>query len=173
MPGIIVALGANLPSVAGTPPQTFAAACAALRDRGFVITGRAPLFRSAALPKSDQPDFTNTCILAFTTLPPGGVMAALHGVEQRFGRERRALNEARSLDLDLIDYEGRVSAEGEAGPVLPHPRMLDRGFVLRPMAHLVPQWRHPRTGEKLSTLIARLPSSDDTIEVGDPAWVPA
>lgn len=170
MPGIIIAFGANLSSAAGEPPETFTAACEALRARGFIIVQKAPLYKSAPVPKSDQPDFFNTCIRAYATLPPTGVMAALHEVEKKFGRERRALNEARSLDLDLIDYEGRVSDERSGALVLPHPRMTDRGFVLKPMADLLPDWRHPRTGEKLSTLIARLPRNDDARRVSHRVW---
>jgi 2-amino-4-hydroxy-6-hydroxymethyldihydropteridine diphosphokinase len=173
MPGIIIALGGNLPSSAGTPPQTFAAACDALRDRGLVIVRKARLYCSKPVPASDQPDYYNTCIEAYATLPAIGMMAALHQVEKAFGRERRAVNEARTLDLDLIDYEGRVSDERSGALVLPHPRMTDRGFVLKPMADLVPAWRHPRTGERLSTLLARLPNADDARAVFDPAWVAA
>jgi 2-amino-4-hydroxy-6-hydroxymethyldihydropteridine diphosphokinase len=65
-------------------------------------------------------------------------------------------NAARVLDLDLLDYESRVSAPGEE-PVLPHPRLRGRAFVLLPLSDLAPDWRHPATGETVAALIAALP----------------
>lgn len=172
MPGIIIALGGNLAASTREPPETFAAACTALSERGFIIVQKALLYRSKPVPASDQPEYFNTCIRTYSTLPPIGVMRLLLEIERQFGRERRTINEARTLDLDLIDYEGHVSDERSGALVLPHPRMSERGFVLKPMADLAPDWRHPRTGERLSTLIARLPAGDETRAVSHPAWRP-
>lgn len=72
-------------------------------------------------------------------------MAALHAVEAEFGRERRVPNAPRPLDLDLIDYEGRVESP-LAGPILPHPRAAERAFVLAPLLDVAPDWRDPVSG---------------------------
>ena len=65
-------------------------------------------------------------------------------------------NEARILDLDLIDYEGVVH-EGLDGPILPHPRMQDRAFVLLPLQEVAPDWRHPVLQRSVAELIGNLP----------------
>lgn len=84
-------------------------------------------------------------------------MRVLHDVEISFGRERGILNAARTLDLDLLDYEGRC----EPGPpILPHPRLEGRAFVLLPLADVVPEWRHPGSGSRLRELIDALPAAD-------------
>ena len=73
-----------------------------------------------------------------------------------FGRKRRVVNEARPLDLDLLAYGDRVDP-GPTPPILPHPRLAERAFVLLPLAELLPEWRHPATGESVARLIAALP----------------
>ncbi len=84
-------------------------------------------------------------------------MDVLHDVETSFGRERTAKNAPRTLDLDLIDYQGRVE---DGPPVLPHPRMAERAFVLIPMADVAPEWRHPQSGASLADLMAALGDRD-------------
>lgn len=58
---------------------------------------------------------------------------------------RRERNEARVLDLDLLAYGAVVSAPGEV-PILPHPRLTERAFVILPLADVAPLWRHPVSG---------------------------
>src|SRR3546814_13767241 len=83
----------------------------------------------------------------------------MHAVEAAFGRVRTARNAARGIDLDLLDYHGTIL--DEPGITVPHPRLAERAFVLRPLAALVDSlgvdWRHPATGETIGVLLARLP----------------
>ena len=71
-----------------------------------------------------------------------------------FGRKRSAPNAPRTLDLDLLDYEGRVENDEVE---LPHPRMADRRFVLEPLAEIAPDWRHPGNRDRaVETLLRSL-----------------
>jgi len=92
-----------------------------------------------------------------TALEPVALLALLHGVEAEFGRVRGARNEARLLDLDLLAYGDR-RREGPEPPLLPHPRLADRAFVLLPLAEVAPDWRHPVSRDSVRQLIARLPA---------------
>lgn len=92
------------------------------------------------MPRGSGPPYANGIILAETMLRPAALLSLLHRVERRFGRRRRARNEPRILDLDLIDYRGAVS---EGSLTLPHPRAHERAFVLLPLADVAPTWRHP------------------------------
>jgi 2-amino-4-hydroxy-6-hydroxymethyldihydropteridine diphosphokinase len=143
---IILALGSNLGSRAGGPQATLEAALHALECAGLRILARSSWHRTRAQPPSAQPAFLNGAVLVETALSPKALLALLHRIERRFGRMRRTPNEPRILDLDLIDYRGRVQPGGAGEPALPHPRVLGRPFVLVPLAEIHPAWRHPAAG---------------------------
>jgi len=151
---ILLGLGANLPSAAGAPAATLDAALRALAEDGVEILRRSPWYRSAPIPAGDQPWFVNGVAAVATRLGPKELMALLHRIEVRFGRRRGERNAPRTLDLDLLDYEGLVRA---IAPVLPHPRLHERAFVLLPLADVAPGWRHPVSGAGLADLTAALP----------------
>ena len=154
---ILVALGANLPSpIHGPPVATLEAALGALQAAGLKILARSCWWESPPVPASDQPWYVNGVVEIETALGPEALLAKLHEIEAAFGRVRSLRNAARVLDLDLLAY-GCLVREGPEAPLLPHPRMAERGFVLRPLAEIRPGWHHPVTGLALSTLIARLP----------------
>ncbi|MGE4064862.1 MAG: 2-amino-4-hydroxy-6-hydroxymethyldihydropteridine diphosphokinase [Rhodospirillaceae bacterium] len=152
---ILIGVGANLPSAAGSPRQTCEAALAHLGRLGITVTRRSDWYETAPVPASDQPWFVNGVAVADTRLSAAGVLAALHLTEVAFGRLRSVPNAARTLDLDLLDYHGEINGEG--APLLPHPRMQDRAFVMFPLRDLAPEWRHPVLKETAADLAARLP----------------
>ncbi len=161
---ILIGLGANLEHPRyGPPRRTLEAALEALQQSGIVILARSRWYRSAPVPPSDQPWFVNAVASVETSLSPATLLARLHEIEARFGRSRRRRNEARVLDLDLLAYHDRVSAPGES-PVLPHPRLAERAFVVLPLAEVAPDWRHPVSGLGVSELVGRL----DPAETAEP-----
>ncbi len=152
---ILIGIGANLPSDAGSPRETCEAALVHLGRLGAAVTARSPWYESAPVPPSDQPWYVNGVASVQTTLSPAGLLAALHLTEAAFGRVRTSVNAARSLDLDLLAYNDEVREVG--APRLPHPRLQDRAFVLYPLRDLAPGWIHPILGETAADLAARLP----------------
>lgn len=152
---ILIGLGANLASRAGPPATTIAAALTALEALGATVVARSPLYESEPVPRSDQPWFVNAVAQLETRMTAEDLLAALHEVEFMFGRVRRERNEPRSLDLDLLDYDG-ILRDG-ARLVLPHPRLHERAFVLRPLVDIAPTWRHPVLGRTAVELLAALP----------------
>ena len=154
---ILIAIGSNLPSPEFGPPlATCEAALADLSRRGLRIVRRSRWFESAPVPMSDQPWFVNGVAVVETSLPPGNLLALLHETERRFGRERHEVNAARILDLDLIAYGDLVWTDSP--PLLPHPRLHDRAFVLLPLADVAPDWRHPSDGRTPPEMIRALPA---------------
>ncbi len=156
MDKIFIGLGANLPSPAGGPAATIKAALTELERRGVHVRRRSNLWRSAPVPASDQPWYVNGVAEVATSMPAPELLALMHRIEGKFGRVRGQPGAARTLDLDLIDHGG----EKRLGPppILPHPRLAERAFVLYPLAEIAPGWRHPVAGTPLHALISALPT---------------
>ena len=136
-----IGLGANLDDPAAQVEYAFAEL-----DRlpGTRLVARSPLYASAPVGYVDQPDFINAVAQVETTLAPRALLAALLDIEHRHGRERSFRNAPRTLDLDLLLYG--AARFHEPGLALPHPRMHERAFVLRPLADIAPDAVIPGRG---------------------------
>ncbi|MBX6363511.1 MAG: 2-amino-4-hydroxy-6-hydroxymethyldihydropteridine diphosphokinase [Gemmatimonadetes bacterium] len=96
----------------------------------------------------DQPDFWNLAIRMATTLAPPELLAGAKRIEAELGRRPSFRNAPRPIDIDILLYGDDVVASDALQ--IPHPRLLERAFVLRPLAELDPGLRHPVTGERLA-----------------------
>lgn len=149
----------ELPGV-GDPRNVMAAALQVIDANVITVTARSPWYRSAPIPPSGQADFINGVISLETGLDAGSLLAAFHEIEAQFGRRRGVRNAARTIDIDLIDYDGMVvypPGGQESGLTLPHPRLQERAFVLLPLRDIAPDWTDPRDGRGIAELIAALP----------------
>jgi 2-amino-4-hydroxy-6-hydroxymethyldihydropteridine diphosphokinase len=152
---ILIGIGGNLPSAAGSPVQTCRAALAQMEAAGVHVAAQSPWYETAPIPASDQPWFVNGVVRVETRLNPEDLLARLHEIEAGFGRARTSINAARPLDLDLLAY-GTLVREN-APPLLPHPRLHLRAFVLLPLQDVAPSWVHPVSLLSPAALIAALP----------------
>ena len=133
MPRAFIGLGANL----GDPRRQIRAALAALEKIPATrLTGQSSFYLSAPLGYSAQPDFVNAVAHLETALAPRALLEALLAIERSLGRSRSHANAPRTLDLDLLLYDGTVI--DEPGLRVPHPRMHTRAFVLAPLAEIAP-----------------------------------
>lgn len=154
---IFIGLGANLDSRDyGPPTATLAAALDALGSHDCQVLRRSSWYISAPVPESSQPWFANAVAELKSPMAPDTLLAHLHAIEDRFGRARSAPNAPRTIDLDLVIHDDLV-LQGDPGPIVPHPRMHERAFVLLPLQELAPDWVDPRNGRKLQELIDDLP----------------
>ncbi len=157
---VLIGLGGNLPSQYGDPKAGLAAVLPRLAGIGVRILARSPWYESEPVPPSDQPWYINAVISGETSEEADILLSYMHKIEEDWGRRRSVANAARPLDLDLLAYGEHVTAPAAPAhgvPVLPHPRMQDRAFVLAPLAAIAPQWRHPRLGRSAAALLAELP----------------
>jgi 2-amino-4-hydroxy-6-hydroxymethyldihydropteridine diphosphokinase len=169
---VLIGLGGNLPSPGyGAPRRTLTAALAALAGEGIAVAACSAWYKTAPLPPSDQPWYVNAVAALTTEIDPIALLAALQRIERHFGRVRGVRNAARTVDLDLLDYDG-LEVETTA-LVLPHPRLHQRRFVLVPLNEVAPDWRHPRLGLTAAQLLTKLATRQRVYrlppEPGDPA----
>ncbi len=133
VPGVraFVALGANI----GEPVKHLRAAVADLAALpGTRVAARSSLYRSAPVGLLNQPDFINAVIAIDTQLAPLALLHQLLAIEACHGRVRSIPNAPRTLDLDLLLHGDTVLHDSEL--TLPHPRMHQRAFVLRPLLEI-------------------------------------
>ena len=135
-----IGLGANL----GDTTATLSAACDALAALpGTCWLGVSGRWRSRPV-DADGPDYLNAVALVRTRLAPEALLTALQAIEQAHGRMRPYPNAPRTLDLDLLLFGHRRLAA--PGIVVPHPRMHERAFVLKPLTDVAPAARIPGKG---------------------------
>jgi 2-amino-4-hydroxy-6-hydroxymethyldihydropteridine diphosphokinase len=127
-----VGFGANL----GDPAATLQAAAVAVGRRAGAVTAGSRIYRSRPVGVTDQPEYRNAVARVETALPPERLLDVLLAVEADFGRVRDVHWGPRTLDLDLIWYEGEE--RDDARLTLPHPRAHEREFVLQPLGELAP-----------------------------------
>jgi 2-amino-4-hydroxy-6-hydroxymethyldihydropteridine diphosphokinase len=128
-----LAFGSNL----GDSRALVARAIAMLTETPDIrLLARSSDYRTAPWGKTDQPAFINACIAVQTTLSPHALLGRAHAVERALGRDRAKETRwgPRTADIDLIAYEGVTLAAPDL--TLPHPRLFERAFVLKPLAEI-------------------------------------
>jgi 2-amino-4-hydroxy-6-hydroxymethyldihydropteridine diphosphokinase len=152
-----IGLGANLPSPAGSPEKTIAAAIEDLAAAGTIVA-RSSLYRTEPVGFADQPPFVNAAVTLTTDLTPEALLALLLAIEHRYGRDRSSdlSNHPRTLDLDLLLVDDLIL--NSPSLTLPHPALATRRFVLAPLAEVAPDLRHPILKKNIAELLAALPA---------------
>jgi 2-amino-4-hydroxy-6-hydroxymethyldihydropteridine diphosphokinase len=149
-------LGSNLDD----PPAHIRRALQQLADLpGTRLVRRSSLYRNPPSGYLDQPDFVNAAAQIETRLEPRALLEHLLAIERVHGRVRDFPNGPRTLDLDLLLYGGRILRE--PGLIIPHPRMLERAFVLAPLAEIAPDARVPGSG-RVADLVKNVDASGMT-----------
>ena len=131
----VIALGSNL----AEPARQVRAALSALAAHPQIqIEKTSSLYVTAPVGYDNQPDFVNAVCSVRTSLDGVSLLAVLNRIEADFGRERTFRNAPRTLDLDIIDFDGISSNDPHL--TLPHPRAHERSFVMKPLAEILPDF---------------------------------
>lgn len=127
-----IGLGGNV----GEVRESMRGALGALQDGGDAIEAVSPLYETPPWGVVDQPRFLNACVELRTDREPKALLDRLHAIERGLRRVRTKRWGPRTIDLDLLVYEG--FARAEPGLHVPHPRIAERAFVLVPLADIAP-----------------------------------
>jgi 2-amino-4-hydroxy-6-hydroxymethyldihydropteridine diphosphokinase len=159
---IILGIGSNLNSNFGNRFSNIDLAISYLNVYGIKTLKMSSYYESVSYPNKNDPKFINVIISVETSLPPIDLMSVLIFVEEKLERKRIKKNEPRTCDIDIIDYKQQIlnfTYKGE-DLVIPHEKLQLRNFVLYPLREIFPDWKHPKTNEKISTIIEKLSSED-------------
>jgi 2-amino-4-hydroxy-6-hydroxymethyldihydropteridine diphosphokinase len=131
---VALGLGANL----GDPAANLRRAVELLAQAGLRFEALSSLYRTKPWGVTDQPDFVNACALARTTLAPLALLDLAQATEKALGRRRTRRWGPRAIDIDLLFY-GDAQRRDER-LILPHPGLMERAFVLLPLAEIAPDF---------------------------------
>lgn len=161
---VVVGLGANL----GIPAQTFRRAIELLAESVLVECG-SHLYASTAV-GPPQPDYQNAAVLLRSDLEPLELLDCLLEIEQRCGRQRRERWGPRTLDLDILWIQDQRILLSNL--CVPHPRLVERAFALRPLLDVVPDAAEPASGRPYTSYLESLNQPIQRLTESLGAWLP-
>ena len=143
-------IGANLvPDGYDNLLEALEAAVAQIDEVAPIIM-RSSLYRTAPVPASDQTDFLNAVLGVASKKTPHELLRVGNKIETKFGRVRSVRNAARVLDIDILFFGRQVITDVQLK--IPHPRLHERAFVLRPLVEIAADFCHPENGLAIDTL---------------------
>ncbi len=157
---VYLALGANL----GDRQKNLAKALRRLAEQVAVLA-ISRLYETAPAYVLDQPNFLNLAVKGQTALLPADLLSFLKDIETKIGREKTVRYGPRQIDLDILFYDDWVVHLPDLH--IPHPRLTERAFVLRPLADIAPDFVHPILKRTTSELLADLPPDESILNVTD------
>lgn len=117
------------------------------------------VYDTAPVGNLDQPRFLNMVCKGKTDLPPTDLLRFVKQIENKIGRKTGPINGPRPIDIDILFYNKLVLETPLL--VIPHPRLIERAFVLAPLADIAPAFKHPVNGKTISKLLHELKRSKD------------
>lgn len=153
MATVYLALGSNI----GDREENLREAIRRLGASGVRVTKTSSVYETEPVDYLDQPWFLNGVLEAQTELSPTGLLATLRQIESQMGSKKPFAKGPRLIDLDILLYDDATIHTPELE--VPHPRMLQRNFVLVPLAEIAPNLRHPSWPASAVELLANSPDA--------------
>jgi len=159
---LLLGLGSNLSSSFGNRFENIDMAISYLQSHKIKLIKKSSFYETPSYPDIRNPKFINVIIEVLTYLTPEDLASVLIFVEEKLERKRNKKNEPRTCDIDIVDYNGKIMNFNYKNLIfrVPHEKLIYRNFVLFPLQEILPNWIHPKTKEKISALIAKLPEED-------------
>jgi 2-amino-4-hydroxy-6-hydroxymethyldihydropteridine diphosphokinase len=151
MPLVYLSLGSNL----GLRKENIKKAVALLnKNPHFKVERLSSFYETEPVGYKRQPLFINACLKGRTSLSAEALLKFLKEIEKKLGRKKSRRWRPREIDLDILFY-GKEKIK-RRGLIIPHPRMEKRWFVLKPLAEISPNFRHPVSGLSMRKLLDKI-----------------
>ena len=159
---ILLGLGSNLSSSFGNRFENIDLAISYLESCNIKLIKKSSFYETPSFPNKKNPKFINVVIEVSTHLSPSDLASIIIFIEEKLERTRDQKNEPRTCDIDIIDFNSQIINFKHNAFVftVPHQKLCYRNFVLFPLNEILPKWKHPKTKEKISTLIEKLHVED-------------
>ena len=159
---IYIGIGSNLTSSFGNRFKNIELAISFLQEEKIKLIKKSSFYETPSYPNKENPKFINVVIEVSTNLTPAELASTIILVEEKLGRVRNKKNDPRTCDIDIIDFYSQIINFKYNSFVfsVPHEKLCFRNFVLFPLNEILPEWKHPKTKEKVSTLITKLTNED-------------
>ena len=150
---IYLALGSNLGDREGNIARALQ-----MLGPGVHVEAVSPLYETEPVGGPPQPRYLNGACRVKTDLEPHPLLDYIKEIEAHLGRRPAVRWGPRPIDIDILLYGNREVSDSDL--TIPHPRMLERTFVLRPLVDLDPDLIHPITGERLADVLTKIAKAD-------------
>lgn len=145
--GVFLGLGSNQGDI-----QSLLGAALERVRQVVTVNAVSSIYHSDPVGYLNQGRFLNLVCAGYTSRPPSKLLSAIHAIEHALDRVRTFRNAPRTIDIDILAYGDLVLDTPEL--TLPHPRMMQRAFVLVPLVEIAPEWRHPVLNKTARELLA-------------------
>ena len=175
MTNCLISYGANIPGPFGNPCETLTVVLEQLGEQSLEIVKKSRLYSSVAFPDPREPRYLNGCLELKVNCSAINLLVKLQCIEKKMGRRYSSRWSSRICDLDLLSYANLVFPNNNvfnhwykmplkkqminkpANLLLPHPRLQDRAFVLKPLIEIAPNWIHPVLNLSVQEMFDTLP----------------
>lgn len=145
-------LGSNL----GDREQNLAQALRLLSSK-VTVDRASSVYETEPVGYGEQPLFLNAVCRVSTNLPPQELLILAKSIEAKLGRLPSFTNASRPIDVDILFYDDQIIETQDL--TIPHPRLVERAFVLIPLAEIAPDLIHPGNGKSIAELASRFGES--------------
>ena len=149
---VFISIGSNLNGHMNNSKCTLNIVFNYLINHGLRVRKASNIYISKPFPSGLGPLFYNRVVLIKSDLNPLEILYRLKSIEKIFSNRSKVRNAPRVLDLDIIDCRGEV-INYKNNLNLPHPKMHNRDFVLKPLYDISPTWVNPSTGETIKSIL--------------------
>lgn len=178
MSNCLIAFGANIPGPFGSPSETLKLALEEFQFENLLIQKKSEIYTSLAFPDPEKPKYLNGCVRISVNCNASDVLDRLKRIETKMGRQQSSRWDSRICDLDLLSFDDKVSPsrktfdywykmplrdqilEKPTELLLPHPRIQDRAFVLKPLLQVAAGWTHPVFNLTVRQMLNFLPKEE-------------